>query len=125
MRFIEKLKNGEIKSPERAIRLINSICQNLGEQYREELTRYIKMDDAILDQEKDKQEHKKEDKEADKQEDKEGKGGITPKDIEARTEGANLEEIRGETEVIREGIENTPDKTIEEVGEETDDRTID
>lgn len=99
MKFIEKIKNGEVK-PERAIRLINSLGENLGEEYKQELIKYIKMDDAILAKQK---EEKKEPK-------------IEPRNIENISEGARISEINGQTQAIREEyIKQTEEKEVENV----------
>lgn len=53
MKFIQRIKEGKVDQ-ERAIRLINSICKNLDEDYKKELMKYIKMDDALLERQDDK-----------------------------------------------------------------------
>jgi len=100
LRFIERIRNGEIKQ-ERAIRLINSICKDLGEEYRQELMKYVKIDDAII-------EKQKEDKSDIK---------IEPQDIEEKTiTTSKLDSINQETQIIREEYtKQTKNKEVENV----------
>lgn len=55
IKLINKIKSGEVNQ-ERALRLIKNICKNLDEDYRIELEKYIKLDDAVIEK---KQEDKK------------------------------------------------------------------
>lgn len=87
IKFMEKIKNGEVK-PERAIRLIDSLCDNLGEEYREEIMKYIKLDDAIIEKQKAEKDVLK----------------IEPKNIEEVAKESQLSEIQAETSAIREEI---------------------
>ena len=89
IKFIEKIKNGEVNQ-ERAIRLINSICHNLGEEYREELTKYIKLDDAILEKQK---------------EEKTENSILEPKNIEEKVSTARLPEVEKEVQIINKSTE--------------------
>lgn len=88
IKFLEKIKNGEVK-PERAIRLINSLCDNLGEEYREEIMKYIKLDDAVIERQKEEKE-------------KESEGYvIEPKDIEEKVnDAARLPKVKEEKDTI-------------------------
>ena len=105
IRLMEKIKNGEVK-PERAIRLINTICENLGEEYRADLMKYIKMDDAIIEKQKEEKENGTKDKES-----------ISQEKIEEVTKETTLGEINDETQVIRGEIER---KSIEQLHEDNE-----
>lgn len=105
LKFIEKIKNGEVK-PERALRLINTICENLGEEYRAELMKYIKMDDAIIERQKENE--------------KDANKGRTPEDVEKIVEKeASLKGIEDETKITKELIiSERNEKLTKEVGED-------
>lgn len=100
MKFIERIKNGEVKQ-ERAIRLINFICKDLGEEYKQELMKYVKIDDAIIEKQKEEKSDIK----------------IKPQDIEEKTiTSAKLDSINQETQVIREEYtQQTKKKEVEDV----------
>lgn len=97
IRFINQIKNGEVKQ-ERAIRIINAVCKDKDEQYKQELLKYIKMDDAVIAKEK-----------AEKSEVK-----VVPEDIERVTgEEVKVSDLQKE----RKAIEVTLEKTRETTGE--------
>ena len=99
-RFIERIKNGEIKQ-ERAIRLLNSICKDLDEEFKQELMKYVKMDDAIIEKQKEEKSDIK----------------IEPQDIEEKTiTTSKLDSINKETQIIREEYtRQTKNKEVENV----------
>ena len=85
----ESIKEGKV-NPERAIRLINSLCENLGEEYRQELMKYIKMDDAIIERKKEEEDKKL--------------SGVGIEEVEEKTSEATVSGIIEETNVIKEVI---------------------
>lgn len=107
IKFLDKIKNGEVNQ-ERAIRLIDSLCDNLGEEYREEIMKYIKLDDAVIERQKE---------ENDKTEEK-NSIGIEPKNIESKVEDmARLPEVQKEKRLIE---ANTKGNLVEELTDDID-----
>lgn len=97
IRFIEKIRSGEIEQ-EKAVRRLNSICENMSEDYRAELLKYIKMDDAVIEKQKAEKDNLI----------------VTPKEIEEKTANARISEINEATQGIREEyIKETKEKEVE------------
>lgn len=92
--FFERIRNGEV-DPVRAAKLIDKICVNLDENYRAEIKRILKVDEAIA--EKQKANEEKDGKKAD--------GEITPEDIEKATDEARLPSVEKEITETKELIE--------------------
>lgn len=93
-RFFERIKNGEI-DPVRAAKLMDKICVNLDANYREEIKKLLKLDEAILE----KQKESKDKEDPTKQEEI-----IDSSKVEEITGNASFVGIEEETEGIREGI---------------------
>ena len=109
IRVMERIKNAE--DPRRALELIDKLCVNLGEEYRDKLIKYFKLDDAVIE----------------KQKSEKDKFIVEPKDIENISKdnrtGAINKDISGIREEyiedirLKEGensIENVDIKSIEE-----------
>lgn len=90
IRFINQIKNGDVKQ-ERAIRIINAVCKDKEEEYRKDILKYIKMDDAVIAKEKEE-----------KTNNEKGTLEVTPEQIEEKTEDARISKINGATKEIRE-----------------------
>ena len=108
IKFFERIKNGEV-DPVRAAKLIDKICINMDEKYKEEIRNVLKLDEVI----------KAKEKENDKN------NAITLESIENVTERASLEGTREETVAIRESIKQERESLINEVGEKDNDKTND
>lgn len=109
IKFFEKIKNGEV-DPIRAAKLIDKFCVNLNENYKKEIKQMLKLDEAIL-------EKQKENILSEEQEKK-----INNSDVEEITKDASLEGIKEETEIIRREItneRNNLEQRTNDVGEKT------
>lgn len=111
MNFIERIKNGEVKQ-ERAIRLINMLCENLGEEYREEILKYIKMDDVVIEIKNKEKENKK------MEDDNKEESLVTITDLDEITAEASLEGVEEETKLTKEEVLQERSST-KEIGEKT------
>lgn len=112
IKFFEKIKNGEVDSV-RAAKLIDKICVNLDEKYKEEIKQVLKLDEAIIEKQK-LNENK------DIQEEK-----IGLENIERKTESASLEGIKEETHSIRKGIEEERTSGMgENINEQSNDERV-
>jgi len=107
IKLLDRIKNGEVK-PERAIRLINSLCKDMDEEYKKELMKYIKIDDAVIDKQKEEKEEFRE---------------VTRDEVTETTEDVRISEIEGNIleKEIGEGKEPLQVQTggkVEKTGEE-------
>lgn len=92
IRFFERIQNGEI-DPVRAAKLIDKICVNLDERYREQIKKVLKLDEAIAEKQKVVEEKAGEQENA----------VITHESVERKTiTVATITEIQVATEGIRE-----------------------
>ena len=119
IKFFERIKNGDV-DPVRAAKLIDKICVNMDERYKNEIKKVLKLDEVIQKKDKDKL---KDDEKIEKNE--EDKFEIIPENIENITNGASLEGIREETVVIRENIKQEKETLINKVGEKENGKTND
>jgi len=111
IKFFERIKNGEV-DPVRAAKLIDKICLNLDERYREEIKQVLKLDEAILEKQKEKEEQEK----------AKTTGKISTESIEKTTQDASYDGITEETKAIRQVIEN--ERTGgEPIGEKVNDKS--
>jgi len=104
--FFERIKNGEV-DPVRAAKLIDKICVNLDDKYRDEIKKVLKLDEVILEKQKESKEKEEIQTE-----------GITHESVEKATEGASLEGIENETGAIRKNIE------MERIQEATEEKQV-
>lgn len=97
--LIEDIKSGKVNQ-ERAVRLLNVLGKRLPEGYKEDLAKYLKLDDAILAKEK----QEKEEKKVDVEKDERSADGIKvePQDIERASSGVRTSDINKTTREIRE-----------------------
>lgn len=95
IKFFERIQKGEV-DPARAAKLIDQMCKNIDAQFKTELKQFLKLDEAILQKQQEKEE-------------------IKPEDIEKRVEvEATMKGIKTETTTIRGTIEGTKEITGEE-----------
>jgi len=118
--FFRDIRDGK-HDPVRAARLINVVCKNLDEDYKKKLEQILKIDEAIIQKEKQEKEAQENQPigEQDKQEEQENidkKIGV--EDVEKTTENAQLDEMNEETKIIREDfIQNKLEKEEEKTYE--------
>lgn len=117
--LIEDIKNGKVNQ-ERAVRLLNVLGKRLPEGYKEDLAKYLKLDDAIIAKEKQEKEEKKVGAENVEKTSDDIK--VEPQDIERASDSVRTSEINRATTQIRE--EYTLE-TKEEKEVESDDRGTD
>lgn len=115
-KFFERIKNGEI-DPVRAAKMIDRVCVNLDESYREEIKQILKLDEAIIEKQKENKD----------KEDSNKKEGIEIKleNIENITETASLEGVKKETQSIREEVKNNRKTRENQIGEDINDKSND
>lgn len=112
IRLFERIKNGEV-DPVRAAKLINNICLNLDEEYKKEVEQLLRIDNAILDKQKETNE-KENDFDKVQRLSNADKEKIGIKKIEEITDKQNLSSIRGETNVTAKLFkEQTKEKELE------------
>lgn len=104
IRFIERIRNSE--DPRRALDLVDKLCKIKGEDYRQDLIKYFKLDEAVIAKEKEEK-AKAENQKSNNEE-------VTPEQIEGVTGEVRISEINEKTRGIREEYEN------ERQGEEND-----
>ena len=108
IRFFKRIQSGEI-DPVRAAKLIDKMCVNLDERYRNQIKKVLKLDEAIAEKQKANEEKGS----------GQSAGEITPEMVEKTTTGARLPGIEEEIAVTREEIEGerneSPQPTKEEI----------
>lgn len=98
IRFVERIRNSE--DPRRALDLVDKLCKIKGEDYRQDLIKYFKLDEAVI--------AKKKEEIAKMENQKNNNRIVTPEQIENVTAGKEIRtsEINEGTRDIREEYEN-------------------